>query len=912
MKKIFLALCFLISSKTFFAQIVINEYCASNISVVADQFGKFEDFVELYNTSASAINLNGYYLSDNAANATKWQITSNVMINANSRILVFCSGNDLITGTFQIHTKFKLTQCHNNQIMIANPSGTIIDSLTMLRTQSNHSRGRTTDGAATFSIFSSPSPNVANSGGFTAYALRPVLSVAPGFYPGAQSVALSTSEANITIRYTTNGTVPTGTSTVYTTPINVTQDTVIRAKCFSSTAGILPSFTETNSYFINDKHHFPVISVCGNYTSLFSSGNDINNSFEYFDSTQNFKWEMEGLSKKHGHDSWAYTQKGFSVTAEDEYGYLAEMPEKFFVNSPRDSFKLVILKAAASDNYDGNNRGAHMRDAFTQVFSIRHDLNFDERSYNPCIVYINGRYWGVYEIREKVDADYCAFYYGQTKSKIDMVQYWGSSANIYGSDTGWVNLKNFILGNNMAIPANYAYVNSVFELNSLIDFFIYNNYIANSDHMNWNTMWWRGRKGAGVKWRYALWDMDNTFNLGQNFTGLSTTGPDLNPCEPFTLFNNSSTIFHTQMINKLMLNPTFKKAYSDRYAFLLSTSLTCDTLLAQLKEFEDLLTPEMGAQVARWGGSMATWHNHVDTIRDFILRRCALVGGNSDTCGSVQKITFNVDAIGMGNIKYGTKLLSTYPYKEVASTDSIYDIQAIPNAGFRFKTWLKFSTKNSISPTMTSASALLDYKAVDSIVAVFEIKPLDTFNVTINAIAPYAGRVVFDNDTISTFPKVYKIIEHTVHNLTEIPNAQHVFLNWKNYNVTANTISPNTTNSSIVYNLTLGNDTIDAYFDTVITVVQTVFIPNAFSPNKDNMNDYFGVNSQQNQFIKTVTLKVFDRFGTMVYDGNGLDTGWDGTYKAEPCDLGSYYYSINVLFTNNTKKDFKGDLLLSR
>jgi gliding motility-associated-like protein len=899
-----------------YAQIVINEYSGSNVSIINDAFGKSEDFVELYNTSTSPIYLNGYFLSDNAANIMKWQIPGNVTIGANSRLLLFCSGNDLISGGNQIHTKFKLTQCHNNQIIISTPTGVVLDSLTMLRTQGNHSRGRTTDGAATWSVFNTPTPGTANAAGKTAYALRPVFSVAPGFYAGTQVVSLSTTEPNITIRYTSNGLTPTATSPIYTNPINIPNDSVIRAKCFSSIATILPSFTETNTYIIGNTHHFPVISVSGNYNNLFSSGNDITTAVEYFDSTQNFKWEMEGSSMKHGHDSWAYSQKGFRIEAEDELGYMAEMPEKFFINTPRDSFKLVILKAAASDNYDGNTRGAHMRDALVQTFSINHNYNFDERSYNPCIVYVNGRYWGVYEIREKVDLDYCDYYYGQTKSNVDMVQYWGGQNVLAGSDTGWTNLRNFIVNNNMALPANYNYVASKLEVMSLIDFFIYNNYIANSDHMNWNTMWWRGRKGAGIKWRYALWDMDNTFNLGQNFTGLSTTGPELDPCEPFTLFANSTTIFHTQMINGLMNNPTFKKAYKDRYAYLLSTSLTCDTLLLHLKTFEDMLAVEMPQQIARWGGTMQTWRNHVDTIRDFILKRCALVGGGGDSCGGVQKITFNVDAAGMGKIKYGNTLLNTYPHKEVAGIDSIYNIEAIPNAGFRFKTWKKFSAKNAIMPLITSASALLDYHAVDSIVAVFEVKPLDTFDLTLKAIAPYAGKIVFDNVTYTNFPTIIKIVENSIHTVAQVHDTLHKFIKWKNYNTGSNTITPTVNDSVITYTVTRGNDTLEAYFDTVIIIPPYLFpnvlIPNAFTPNKDGNNDYFGIKDRYNGKVSKVILKIFDRFGNLLYDGDGLDTGWDGRFNGEPNELGSYYYSIIIKYSNNTSQEFKGDLLLTR
>jgi gliding motility-associated-like protein len=201
-------------------------------------------------------------------------------------------------------------------------------------------------------------------------------------------------------------------------------------------------------------------------------------------------------------------------------------------------------------------------------------------------------------------------------------------------------------------------------------------------------------------------------------------------------------------------------------------------------------------------------------------------------------------------------------------------------------------------------------------VAVFEVKPLDTFNLTLNAIAPYAGKIVFDNIIYSTFPTTIKIVENSTHTAAEIHDTLHKFIKWKNYNTTANSIAPNINDSTITYAITKGNDTLEAYFDTLIIIppyiFPNIFIPNAFSPNGDNKNDYFGIKDNYNGLVSQVVLKVFDRFGTILYDGNGLNTGWDGRFNGLPNDLGSYYYSIMVKYSNNVVKDFKGDLLLTR
>jgi len=112
-----------------FSQIIVNEYSAANYDDFNDNYGQNEDWFELYNTSGTAINLNGYYVSDKNNNLTKWQFTSDVNINPNEHLVIFCSGRDEINGG-NIHTSFKLHQTKGNEwIILTDPDGTISISL---------------------------------------------------------------------------------------------------------------------------------------------------------------------------------------------------------------------------------------------------------------------------------------------------------------------------------------------------------------------------------------------------------------------------------------------------------------------------------------------------------------------------------------------------------------------------------------------------------------------------------------------------------------------------------------------------------------------------------------------------------------------------------------------------------------
>ena len=118
-----------------FAQIVINEFSASNFDSHLDNYGEYEDWVELYNTTNSDVDLNGWYLSDKANNATKWQFPSSFIVSANSVAIVYCSGLDELVGGYA-HTNFKVTQTKFNEVfMLSDASGTLIDSISVVPTQ---------------------------------------------------------------------------------------------------------------------------------------------------------------------------------------------------------------------------------------------------------------------------------------------------------------------------------------------------------------------------------------------------------------------------------------------------------------------------------------------------------------------------------------------------------------------------------------------------------------------------------------------------------------------------------------------------------------------------------------------------------------------------------------------------------
>lgn len=722
---------FLFFSLIFFganAQVIINEYSCSNISGPTDAYGQREDWVELYNTSASPVDLTGFYLSDKMTNPTKWMIPSGT-IPANGFLMVFCSGRGTVNGT-QLHPNFKLTQTDGEWIILSNTFGNIIDSYEITQTtKQNHSIGRETNGAATWKLFTTPTPNANNTGGVNFYTPTPVFSVAPGFYPGAQTVTITCPDPTATIRYTLDGSVPTTTSTLYSAPVSITTTKVLRAKAFSANE---PSFTMSSTYFINVTHTVPVVSVAGAGTGSVQSLLNGNQSitpqgfFELFEEDGTYIDRGEGEFNKHGNDSWSYNQRGFDVIMKDQFGYNGDIDHQIFPNKTRTGFQRLILKPGASDNYPFENGGAHIRDAYIHTLSQRAKLKVDERTWRPCVVYVNGQYWGVYELREKVDdADFTDYYYDQDEYNLQYLKTWGGTWSEYGgaqAQTDWNNLRNYIMTNNMGNAANFNYVDSLFNWESLADYFMVNSWTVNQDWLNWNTAWWRGMDPLGdkKKWRYTLWDMDATFGHYINYTGIPDNSPTADPCNAESL-NNPGGQGHTDILEKLINEqPIVEQYYITRYVDLLNTYFDCPYMIQLLDSMVNEIAPEMPAQIARWGGSMTEWQSNVQDIRDFINARCpGLVGGLID-CYQLTgpfATTFDVSPPLAGEIKVNSIWAPSYPWAADYFGGINTNVIARPFPGYVFDHW-EFTT-GPMALAITDDTNSIVINSPENIVAVF-------------------------------------------------------------------------------------------------------------------------------------------------------------------------------------------------
>lgn len=820
-----LLLALLILAGNLRSQVVINEYSGSNVSDHPDGYGLFSDWFELYNTTGGPIDLSGYFLSDRVTNPDKWQIPAGVIIPPNGFIKVYCNGYGTFAGG-NLNPSFKLTQCKPETILLADPAGTVINSVTMVPTQPNHSRGRSTDGGSTWALFKNPTPGSGNAASFAYvdYTPRPTFNVQAGAYPSAQTITLSSPRPTATIKYTLDGTTPTLGSLTYSSPISVTNTTVIRAISFDSDTTYPTSFIETNTYFINEGHVLPLVSISGDQILTLLNGSAIfpHTTAEYFDITGTFRTEVTGTANEHGNDSWAYDQRGFDYISEDPYGINHGFTYKLFARKDRDEFQRLIFKPAANDNFSFQPGGAHIRDAFVHTLSHDADLHLDERTYEPCILYVNGQYWGVYEIREKVDdKDFTSYYYDQDEPNIHFLKTWGATWEEYGAPNALPDWNNNVLAyvnaNPMSDPANYAHIDSIFNTMSLIDYFILNSYTVCMDWLNWNTAWWHGldSNGDGRRWRYALWDMDATYGHYVNYTGIPDETPAADPCNPEGLGDIGGQ-GHVPLLDSLLTNDEFHQTYINRFIDLNNTALSCDNQLFLLDSLIGNIDPEMDRQISKWGGGTKTdWLNNVTTMRNFIIARCDSITEGLMDCYNLTgpySVTYQTEPMGVGRIKVNTVW---------------FEPSQLPFTG------------------------------------------------------TYFGGIVTELNTEPVHP-------------------DYEFDHWE----LVDAVSPSTDDSAVSVTYSTSQVVTAVY-----KIPTVVLVPSAFSPNGDGINDYLQVFGKG---IKTIDMRVYNRWGELIYQTKDADMPWDGTYKGQKCSPGVYAYAVEVTFLDETSQKVSGNTTLVR
>ena len=589
MKKWTFSIALLLGSQAIHAQLVINELMQSNIDCIMDDLNEFPDsWVELYNTGTASVNLKDWRLglSDKAGEA--WQL-SNKQIGPGEYALVFCDkvGKNL-------HTDFRLESGKGGSLYLFQGQ-TIVDKVEDLPKQPapNIAYGRKTDGSNEWGYQLTPTPEGTNTGEVCDHDHilgEPVFSEPGKVFNGNKTFNLQLSlpegsPEGTEIRYTTNGSEPTASSAKYTADIPITKSTSIRAKLFCN--GWLSPRSTVQSYIFHDRSMtIPVISIVtdNSYLNDKKIGIFANNyghekyqqvdwrrplNIELFDA-EGEPSQLNQLCETRITGAWSReaARKSMGIYCHKRFGK-KNMEYEFFPDQcpGLTNYKSIVLRNS------GNDRDyTYMRDAVCQRAMAEH-ADIDWQAWRPAVIYINGNYWCLLNIRERANENNILTHYDGLED-IDLIENGelkeGTKEN-YDAFTAFFNEHGHTLD-------EYA---ELMDWEEYMRITTMNLYFNNLDYPGNNNVMWRPRAEGG-KWRWIAKDLDYTLGLYTNGGAGGSGGYDhqiiaqwYNP-DDYSLHqgaNFSITWDATRLFRRLMEDADFAREFIDRFSIYMGDFL---------------------------------------------------------------------------------------------------------------------------------------------------------------------------------------------------------------------------------------------------------------------------------------------------------------------------------------------------
>ncbi|MBP7497684.1 MAG: CotH kinase family protein [Bacteroidales bacterium] len=682
--------------------LLINEVSSSN-STIQDKYGNFEDWIELYNSSDNPLQLSGFYLSDNPNNLTKWQFPA-IEIPAKAFLLIFASGLD-IKEEGNLHTNFKISNGDEPVILTAPNGSTIADKIEAQELPQDISIGRQPDGSSKLYYFAIATPEKSNS--TTAYKKisgAPVFNLAAGFYSGKQKLAISSYSSSAKIIYTTDGSFPDQQLSPdilkeYKGEINIDSTMVIKARIIEDSAIAGKIFS--NTYFINVSSQLPVFSISSDPDNFFSDDIGIyvdNNVFkrkywkrpinvEMYENNKQAVFNTTAETRIFGRTAIYYPQKTLAIYFT---GKNNEINYKLFNDKPIDKFKSILLRNSSDDWYR-----TLFRDGFEHSL-VNNYSNVDLMAYRPAILFLNGKYWGIHNIREKINEDYIATNHNVNSDSVNLIflQFKDSSLIITdlknGDSTDFYKMLNYIKSNDFSKKETYNYIKSKIDIDNLLDYYVIEIFVSNSswDH---NRKMWNSNK-TDSKWRTILYDLDKGYGI-YNTVIYDSTLVDI---------YNRDIIFR-----RLIKNQDFRNDLIQRMNSHLNTTFEINRAINLINSMQETIKDEMPRHIARWSGkcwddkcgisSMDYWNTSVEKLRKFARLRPDEIRLQMNKFFKLNNKIFYLN-LAVNNSDFGklkvnnVKVINTLnSYKGIYFADIPLYIKAVAEPGYHFVKWEQFS-----------------------------------------------------------------------------------------------------------------------------------------------------------------------------------------------------------------------------
>lgn len=586
----------------------ISEVMSANTSYLRGPYGNTTDWVELYNAGKETIDLSGYCLAD-SSELSQYPLPNKTLAPGKYMVILLSeTGKRLRSGYSWL--PFNLSSAGDK--LYLTKEGRILDFVVIPELDTNAAWGRP-NGKLGFTQLSSATPGASNAGKAKISA-APTASVPQGAYDGVEQLSITLSAPG-TIYYTTDCSEPTRFSRKYSGPINLKSTTVLRVAAYES--GCSRSQVVDLTYVLNQKDSLSVVSLVTESENLWDynygiyvTGPGASTVYPYQGANYWKNWEKAasvtlfeedgttGFSEKcglkiFGGYSRANGKKSMACMFRGKYG-ASSLDYALFGEKGINNFQSFVLRAGGQDAYT-----AKMRDEV--VTSIASDyLGLPVQRYRPVALYLNGEYWGIYFIREKLTDQYVAGNFGVEAEEVTLSNWTGGDCPKYKA------LQEYARNHDLSNPKHYDYICSQINMDNYIDYMITQMWIANTDLGNVKFF-----RTDDMPWHWALFDADLSFRR------VSHTSVTI----MMTRNIYKRDIRSATLLIRLMENKTFKEAFLKRTAWVVNNVWNAENVIRRIDEIQSLLEPDMKRECSRWGSSVDTWKKNVQSLRNFASKR---------------------------------------------------------------------------------------------------------------------------------------------------------------------------------------------------------------------------------------------------------------------------------------------------
>ncbi len=727
------------------SNVLINEIMAANVSTLVDpDFRAFGDWIEIYNPGEEAVALDGYTLTDDSRNPVKWSIPPGTVVPGRGYGLFWADGGD--SGR---HTNFGLNR-DGEEAALYDADGLLVDQVSFGAQVEDVSFGRTADGASEWAYFQQPTPGRKNEGESvtgTEQAAAPTFTPSGGRYQSPVALAISSPSAAAEIHYTLDGSRPTADSARYQEPIELTETVSVRARVF--TDGLLPSPIRTQTYLIGEPTGLPIVSLVTDPAYLWDPeigiyvDEDIEVRKEWerpatialYEPDGSSGFQVEASIRLFGRSAIHLPQKSLAVFITDAGSGQEHLFYPLFPDRDLNEYASFLLRSGSDDW-----AGAMLRDGFAQD-ALVDQIDLGTQAFRPALLFVNGRYFGIHNMREKQNEAYLVTHYGVDLDDLDLLfvghNHGDGSVDLdilHGDADGYEQLATFAACSDLTTPENYAVMQTRLDTDHFIDYIIVESYVG-------NTSWHRNRKAWRAHsppdpWDFLVYDLDRGFGR-RNINTLQ----DITNLDP--------------LFKALLTNEAFKNEFIQRFAHHLNGTFAPERLVPLLDSRQAAIAPEIERHRARWqvaewwaenyereaqitGRSekpeLPPWEDEIAHIRQFVRDRPDILRQHiveAFALSGTQFLTLDVKRAEGGHILVEGLPLAERPFTGVYFRDVPLRLTAVAEPGYRFVTW-----QGPTSSRETTLSLLLSDN--ETVTAVFE--PIEPSNPWIDPRQP-RGRV---------------------------------------------------------------------------------------------------------------------------------------------------------------------------